>query len=71
MQQKRRNRAIIASSRELLNIMQADACGCSIITCSPDILNKLENVGRDLKTISLDTVKMFNKDVQELGYSII
>lgn len=60
-----------ASSRELLNIMQAEACGCSIITCSPDILNKLENVGRDLKTISLDTVKMFNKDVQELGYSII
>ncbi|CAM5391088.1 transaldolase [Streptomyces afghaniensis] len=60
-----------ASSRELLNIMQADACGCSIITCSPDILNKLENVGKDLKTISLDTVKMFNKDVQELGYSII
>ncbi|WP_220041027.1 transaldolase [Niallia circulans] len=60
-----------ASSRELLNIMQAEECGCSIITCSPDILKKLENVGKDLKAISLDTVKMFNKDVQELGYSII
>lgn len=60
-----------ASSRELLNIMQAEECGCSIITCSPDILKKLENIGKDLKAISLDTVKMFNKDVQELGYSII
>jgi len=70
-QRKEGTELLWASSRELINIMQAEECGCSIITCSPDILVKLENVGKDLRTISLDTVKMFHKDIQELGYSII
>ncbi len=57
-----------ASPRELLNILQADAIGCHIITATPDILNKLTLVGKDLKDYSLDTVKMFFNDAQKAGY---
>ncbi|WP_144406991.1 transaldolase [Paenibacillus sp. IHBB 10380] len=60
-----------ASPRELLNIFQADQCGCDIITCTPAILSKLPNVGKGLEQISLETVQMFSKDIQMLGYSIV
>ncbi|WP_222704951.1 transaldolase [Risungbinella massiliensis] len=69
--EKKGTELLWASPRELLNIFQAEECGCAIITCSPDILKKLPNVGKDLEQISLQTVKMFNKDIQALGYSII
>lgn len=60
-----------ASPRELLNIFQADQCGCDIITCTPAILGKLPNVGKKMEQISLETVQMFSKDIQMLGYSIV
>lgn len=53
---------IWASPRELLNIFQADAIGCHIITVTNDILQKLSLVGKDLGEYSLDTVKMFYND---------
>lgn len=59
-----------ASSRELLNIFQAEACGCHIITVTNDILKKLAMVGKDLTELSLDTVKMFYRDAQAAGYKI-
>jgi transaldolase len=59
---------IWASPRELLNIFQADAIGCHIITATPDILKKLSLVGRDLHQYSLDTVKMFHGDAVKSGF---
>jgi transaldolase len=59
---------IWASPRELLNIFQADAIGCHIITVTHDILKKLVNVGRDLEDYSLDTVKMFHTDATQAGF---
>lgn len=59
-----------ASPRELLNIYQADAVGCHIITVSGDVLKKLDNVGKGLDEFSLETVKMFYDDAQAAGYSI-
>lgn len=59
-----------ASPRELLNIFQADAIGCHIITATPDILKKLSMVGKDLETYSLETVQMFYNDASAAGYSI-
>lgn len=59
-----------ASPRELLNIFQADAIGCHIITATHDLLMKLPGVGRDLSEFSLDTVKMFYRDAQAAGYTI-
>ncbi|MEX0416938.1 transaldolase [Bacillus sp. C30] len=60
-----------ASSRELYNIFQAEECQCDIITCTPAILNKLSTVGKNLDLLSLETVQMFNKDIQALGYTIL
>ena len=61
---------IWASPRELLNIVQADAIGCHIITVTPDILKKLDGIGKDLAEFSLDTVKMFHDDARKAGYSL-
>jgi transaldolase len=59
-----------ASSRELLNILQADAIGCPVITVTNDILSKLPLLGYDLTDYSLDTVKMFHSDSQRAGFSL-
>ena len=59
-----------ASPRELLNIFQADAVGCHIITVTHDVLKKLSLVGKDLHEYSLDTVKMFYEDAQKAGYQL-
>ena len=61
---------IWASPRELLNIFQADAIGCHIITATHDILRKLTLVGKDLHDYSLDTVKMFYSDAQQSGFTV-
>lgn len=60
-----------ASSRELLNIFQAAACGCHIITVTNDILKKIAMVEKDLTALSLDTVKMFYEDARAAQYKII
>jgi transaldolase len=59
-----------ASPRELLNIVQADECGCHIITATNDILKKLNGLGKDLTEFSRETVLMFYKDAQAAAYSI-
>jgi transaldolase len=59
-----------ASSRELLNIFQADSVGCGVITVTRDILDKLALIGYDLTEYSLDTVKMFRDDAQVAGFSL-
>ena len=60
-----------ASVREVLNIIQADDCGCDIVTVPHDILNKaLKLVGMDLEALSLDTVKMFAQDAEKAGFNL-
>jgi transaldolase len=60
-----------ASVREVLNIIQADDCGCDIVTVPHDILNKaLKLVGMDLEALSLDTVKMFAQDAEKAGFTL-
>lgn len=59
-----------ASPRELLNLFQADALGCHIITVTNDVLKKLAIVGKDLDTYSLETVKMFYHDARQAGYEL-
>ena len=61
---------IWASPRELLNVFQADAVGCHIITATNDIINKLALVGKDLDKYSLETVEMFYKDAKAAGFTI-
>lgn len=59
-----------ASTRELLNLIQAESCGCHIITITNDILKKVPQVGKDLNQLSLETVQMFYSDAQSAGYKI-
>jgi len=59
-----------ASTRELLNLIQAESCGCHIITITNDILKKVPQVGKDLSQLSLETVQMFYSDAQSAGYKI-
>lgn len=61
---------IWASPRELLNIFHADSIGCQVITVTNDILKKLELVGYNLDTYSLDTVKMFYNDASSAGFKL-
>jgi len=61
---------IWASPRELLNIFQADAIGCHVITVTNDILKKLSLVDYDLDAYSLDTVKMFHNDALAAGFRL-
>jgi len=70
MKAKPKAELIWASPRELLNIFQADAIGCHIITATNDILKKLSLVGKDLDGYSLETVEMFYKDASAAGYTI-
>ncbi|UYZ37947.1 transaldolase [Clostridium beijerinckii] len=60
-----------ASCRELYNIVEADECGCEIITVTNDILKKLPTMGKDLYEYSLETVRSFYKDASSLGFSIL
>ena len=60
-----------ASVREVLNIFQANDCGCEIVTVPHDILAKaMKMTGTDLKELSLNTVKMFAADAKAAGFSL-
>ncbi|MBI2082656.1 MAG: transaldolase [Deltaproteobacteria bacterium] len=59
-----------ASPREAFNVLQAEACGCHIITITPDILTTMKSFGKDLGQFSLETVQMFYRDAQSAGYTL-
>jgi len=59
-----------ASSRELLNIFQAEAAGCHAITLTTDILSKLSLIGHDLTDYSLETVRMFRDDAESARFTL-
>jgi transaldolase len=60
-----------ASVREVLNIVQAEQCGCDIVTVTHDVLAKAAKMlGQDLTSLSLDTVKMFANDAAAAGYRL-
>jgi transaldolase len=60
-----------ASVREVLNIFQANRCGCDIVTVPHDILRKALNMTEaDLAGVSLDTVRMFAGDAAAAGFQL-
>jgi transaldolase len=56
-----------ASSREILNVRQADDIGVHIIAVTLDLLKKLASFGADLDAFSLETVRMFHDDAATAG----
>ncbi len=59
-----------ASSREVYNVKQAEACGCHIITMTPDLIKKISMFGKDLAQLSLDTVRTFKSDAEAAGFQL-
>ena len=59
-----------ASPRELLNIYHAEECMVDIITVTPAILAKIDQINYDLDEFSLDTVKMFYNDAVKANLTI-
>jgi transaldolase len=60
-----------ASVREVLNIFQAAACGCHIVTVPHDILAKAIKLGgMDHAELSLDTVRLFYADAVAAGFQL-
>ena len=70
MKENPRSELLWASSRELLNIFQAEEIGCHIITVTKEIISKLKLVNYDLAEYSLDTVKDFYKDALDAKFKI-
>ena len=56
--------------REVLNLVQADSIGCHIITMTRDLIAKLDLLGKDLDTFSLETVQMFRSDALSAGFHL-
>jgi transaldolase len=65
-----RSELIWASPREVLNVVQANEIGCHIITCTSDILAKLDTLGKDLERFSLETAQMFHRDAVSAGFTL-
>ena len=59
-----------ASPREVLNVYQADAMGCDIITITTPLLKKLSLRAKDLTQFSRETVQMFYDDAVESGFTL-
>lgn len=59
-----------ASPREVLNIYQAEECGCHIITATPDLIAKLHLKNKNLNEFSRETVQMFFDDAKKAGLSL-
>ena len=56
-----------ASAREVYNVVQAEKCA-DIITLGPDLMAKLDLIGKDLTEFSRETSQMFYNDAQKAGY---
>ena len=67
---KPKSEVLWASTREILNIFQAEETGCQIITVPHDLLKKISNLGKDLEEFSLETVHGFYTDALSAGYTI-
>jgi transaldolase len=59
-----------ASVREPYNYIEAKRIGCHIITIPPLIINKIENFGKSLNKLSLETVKGFLIDSKKSKFKI-
>ena len=59
-----------ASPREVFNLIQAENCGCHIITMTPSLIEATKEIGKNLDQYSLETVKMFYDDAVKSGFTL-
>jgi transaldolase len=62
---------IWASTREVFNVVEADAMGCHIITAPADVLKKLPALGtKSAAELSLGAVRAFREDALTAGLTL-
>ena len=59
-----------ASGREPYNYLQAKELGCHIITVPPVIIEKIENFGKTIDQLTIETVKAFLIDSKKSNFKI-
>jgi len=59
-----------ASPRQPLDIILAKKAGCQIITVFPEIISRLDRLGKNLNEFSLETVEMFYEAAKSSGYNL-
>ena len=59
-----------ASVREPYNYLQAKQLGCHIITIPPSTINKIENFGKTLNQLTIETVSAFLMDAKKAHFKI-
>ena len=67
---KKNIKILWASTREIINIFQANKLNCHIITVPNEILKKIGSIGKDLNQLSLETVNTFLLDATKAGFKI-
>ena len=71
LSQSKHNMEILwASPREVFNVIQAERCGCHIITMTPEQIAATRDIGKNLEEYSLETVKMFYDDAVSAGFKL-
>ena len=69
MSKKYKNIKILwASVREPYNFLQAKQIGCHLITVPPKIIEKIENFGKSLDQLTIETVTGFLKDSKKSNF---
>jgi transaldolase len=61
-------RVLWASPREVLNVYEAEACGCHAIALTSELFGKLRLRNKELDEFSRETVEMFYDDACRAGY---
>lgn len=60
-----------ASTREAFNVVEAENCGCQIITAPKSVIEKIPGFGKKTPLeMSMDTVTTFKKDSEASGFSL-
>ena len=59
-----------ASVREPYNFIQSKQIGCHIITVPPSIIDKIENFGKSLNDLTIETVSNFHDDSVKSKFNI-
>ncbi len=66
----KKSEVLWASAREPYNIIEANNCGCHIITLPINFIKSMSMFGKDLEQYSLETVKMFYDDAVKSNFKI-
>ena len=67
---KKKLKLLWASTREVMNLYQAENIRADIITVPYSILSKLNMYNKNLKKLSLETVKTFYSDAKKAGFNL-